>query len=169
MNFSQWIAELTKALSSQDGYRVAELLSARGSEAQNLLADMRETSVGLLDWAQLRHLIFHQRFSLLKYKGQLRSPWDEIGIAHAQVIQGHHTNKMLEAYTEQATLVKWVRHLLNTLFQQSNLPPRAFQRTFSDLQSWILPAMYQVLQDLRYLAERERRLITQNTSCLLTH
>lgn len=44
----------------------------------------------------------------MKYKAAIASPWDEVTVAHALVILRYQEEKWVDAYTEQANLVKWV-------------------------------------------------------------
>ncbi|KAG9045821.1 COP9 signalosome (CSN) subunit [Tulasnella sp. UAMH 9824] len=120
MNFTTFLVELSRALASNNGDRIAYLLSATGPGAQELLKDLKETT----------------RLSLLKYQNVVESPWDEVGIAHVQVIVRISEGNFGDAYTEQATMAK------------------AFERAFIGLQAWILPALFVVLKDLRDLAEK---------------
>ncbi|KAG8932094.1 COP9 signalosome (CSN) subunit [Tulasnella sp. 417] len=120
MNFTTFLVELSRALASNNGNRIAYLLSATGPGAQELLKDLKETT----------------RLGLLKYQNVVESPWDEVGIAHVQVIVRISEGNFVDAYTEQATMAK------------------AFERAFIGLQAWVLPALFVVLKDLRDLAEK---------------
>ncbi|KAG9030370.1 COP9 signalosome (CSN) subunit [Tulasnella sp. JGI-2019a] len=120
MNYATLLIEISKALATNNGARIAVLLKANGPAADDLLRDMKETS----------------RLALLKYKNAIVSPWDEVASAHVQVVLKCAAGDFIEAYTEQANLVK------------------AFLRAFISLQAWILPALFGVLKDLRDLAEK---------------
>lgn len=43
---------------------------------------------------------------MLKYQNVVESPWDEVGIAHVQVIVRISEGNFGDAYTEQATMAK---------------------------------------------------------------
>lgn len=45
MNYSTFLLELSRALSTNNGARVAQLLGASGPAADDLLRDLKETSV----------------------------------------------------------------------------------------------------------------------------
>lgn len=45
----------------------------------------------------------------MKYKNAITSPWDEVASAHVQVVLKCAAGDYIEAYTEQANLVKWVK------------------------------------------------------------
>ncbi|KAG8860519.1 COP9 signalosome (CSN) subunit [Tulasnella sp. 330] len=120
MNYSTFLIELSKALGTNNGARIAQLLKVNGPTADDLLRDTKETG----------------RLALLKYKNAIVAPWDDVASAHVQVILKSAAGDFIEAYTEQANLVK------------------AFLRAFVGLQAWILPALFGVLKDLRDLAEK---------------
>ncbi|KAG8901299.1 COP9 signalosome (CSN) subunit [Tulasnella sp. 403] len=120
MIYPVWLIELSKALAVNNGAKISYLLSISGPGAEELRKDLTETG----------------RLSLLRYKDAIASPWDEVGPAHVQAILRYAENNYVDAYTEQATMVK------------------AFLRAFTGLQAWVLPALFTILKDLRDVAEK---------------
>ncbi|RSH92177.1 COP9 signalosome (CSN) subunit [Saitozyma podzolica] len=66
----------------------------------------------------------------------LPEPWDGIALRHCACVHALYTNKYQEAYTHQNALLS------------------LFFRWLQDQSSWALPILYQLLQDLRDLAEQ---------------
>ncbi|KAF8592763.1 hypothetical protein K439DRAFT_1656156 [Ramaria rubella] len=77
------------------------------------------------------------RSALSRYVQSIITPWGDIAIAHIQVVV-NADDVPEDAFKEQDALVN--QHFLS--------------RYFKDATSWVLPALYVLLKDLRRLAER---------------
>ncbi|KZT62121.1 hypothetical protein CALCODRAFT_549038 [Calocera cornea HHB12733] len=120
MKFPVYLAQLASAVLDKQAFTLIELLQVESSKSKELLRDVANPS----------------RPALQGFRGSVESPWDDIAIAHLQVVLKAEGRDFGAAYKEQAKLIvdvlKW----------------------FQSQTSWFLPVLYRVLDDLRELAAR---------------
>lgn len=110
MKFAAYIGHLSAALESQDAPQLLVLLQSSGLEHARLLKGTYKSSV-CASFLPLRcpSSVLGQRASLQGFKDSIPAPWDEIAIAHVQVISKAADKDYVTAYKEQSLLVRSVR------------------------------------------------------------
>ncbi|KDQ21104.1 hypothetical protein BOTBODRAFT_27100 [Botryobasidium botryosum FD-172 SS1] len=119
MKFPRYLVTLSNTLKNRDSAQLAELLRARGDHADELLKNL-ETS--------------DREYLQAHYGATIKTPWNEIAIAHVQVIVHLMDKNYVAAYKEQVILAQ------------------AFLRYIITQTNWVITALYVILRDLRNLA-----------------
>ncbi|KAI0722733.1 hypothetical protein C8Q76DRAFT_835904 [Earliella scabrosa] len=117
--FSVFLTQLAQALREEKGPELAYLLKPTSEHGKGLVKNFRGNIT---------------KQALSYYEGSLESPWDEIAIQYALVVNLCAKKRAAEAFKEEVTLVS------------------LFLRFFSANSGWTLPALFSILRDLRDLA-----------------
>ncbi|KAF9006743.1 hypothetical protein BDQ17DRAFT_1389503 [Cyathus striatus] len=119
MDFATFITQINDALIAENGANLAYLLRPTSPQGKDLVKEFRNPT----------------RASMSRFEGCIQSPWDEIAIQYVLVCTHVAKKRSLEAFKEQAQLVKCL--VLTVL---------------SENRGWTLPALFSIMRDLRDLA-----------------